>query len=123
MKTINDKVTVTSKNAKGEEVTLENPVSYPELESKDDFLTYLSTADDKAFKHFMSATNYGLNLKARASVRAELLAKLEGPDKSINKSVESFLKTMQQLGVPMTEEQARATILANIEAAKAAQAA
>jgi hypothetical protein len=113
MKTINDKVTVTSKGLDGKEVTKEAPVSYQEFETADDVLSFLSAADEKGIKSFLAAQNYGVNLKARASVRSTLLDSMQGPDKAVNKAVETLVKAMAALGVPFTEEQARNQIMAN----------
>lgn len=113
MKTINDKVTVTSKGLDGKEVTKEAPVSYQEFETADDVLTFLSSGDEKAIKGLIAAANYGTNLKARAAVRSTLLDSMQGPDKAVNKAVETLVKAMAALGVPFTEEQARAQIMQN----------
>lgn len=118
MKTINDTVELNVKGANGETKTYTGPVTYPELENADDVLSVINTED--GLKKLIAAANYGYNLKARASVRADLQNQAAGPDKSINKAVETMLKAMQALGIPMTEEAARKTVLANIEAAKAA---
>lgn len=111
MKTINDEVTVTSKGLDGAEVTKKAPVSYDEFETADDVLAFLTKADEKGLKQFLGCTNYGINLKARASVRSGLLDSMQGPDKAVNKAVETLVKAMAALGVPFTEEQARAQIM------------
>lgn len=119
MKQINDEVTVTAKNMEGKEVTSKAPVTYPELENAADLLSF-AQAGDAQLKQLLGAANYGLNLKARASVRATLLQTLEGPDKSINKAVEALVKAMAAVGITMTEDAARAQVLANIKAAQPA---
>jgi hypothetical protein len=113
MKTINDEVTVTSKGLDGAEVTKKAPVSYSEYETADDVLAFLTKADEKALKSFLGTVNYGVNLKARAAVRSTLLDSMQGPDKAVNKAVETLVKAMAALGVPFTEDQARAQIMAN----------
>ena len=55
----------------------------------------------------IKALNYGVNLNARTSIRADLQAKLEGPDKAINKLVSDIVKTRATHGMPITEVDAR----------------
>ena len=122
MKQITDSVSVKYKTAEGKEAEEISPVSYPEFETSDDVLEYLSKGDKDAISHFIGSVNYGLNLKARAKVRTSILDKVAGPDKAINKMVETLVKGMAALGIPFTEEQARAQIKANQDAAAAAKA-
>jgi hypothetical protein len=90
-------------------------VTYLEFETAEDFLNYLGASGDQGkanLETLKSWSNYGANLKARSIVRNELLAKMEGPDKSINKSINDFVKARAAAGKPITEAQARKMVLA-----------
>ena len=121
----------------GNEKTESAPVTYPEFETADDVLAYLAgsemkladgtvlvtapadvVTDGKVAKtaadvlkervtEFIKAANYGLNLNARSEVRSQLQAKLEGPDKAINKLVADIVKARAAAGMPISETDAR----------------
>lgn len=113
MKQVNSEVSVTVKDAiSGADKTESSQVSYSEFENAEDVLTFLSGADKDATADFLGSLNYGVNLKARASVRATLLAKLEGPDKAINKAVEQFIKARAAMNKPVDEATARKIVTA-----------
>lgn len=131
MKSINGTVEYTYKNAEGKEITLKDEVKYPEFETAADIVGALDSGnfsdvvdgEGKVTKlaadvlkeyvaDFLSALNYGLSLKARAKVRTVLQAKAEGPDKSINKMVAELVKNRAAQGKPISEEKARAMVLA-----------
>ena len=131
MKNINGTVEFNYKSAEGAEKTEKDSVSYPEFETVDDILTTLDSAQfsdkvDEGGKvvklaadiykefvtEFLTALNYGTSLRARAKVRAVLQSKAEGPDKSINKMVAELVKMRAAQGKPITEEKARAMVLA-----------
>jgi len=121
----------------GAEKSEKSPVTYLEFENSDDVLTFLSgseikltdgtvlvsapadeVTDGKVTKSaadvlkarvsdFLRSLNYGLNLNARSDVRSTLMAKLEGPDKAINKLVADIVKARAAAGKPVTEQAAR----------------
>ncbi len=109
-------VEVKLKTADGTEKVEQDTVTYPEFETSQDVLDFISTGDaekDKAnLADLLAAANYGFNLKARASVRSRLLDKLAGPDKAINKAIADIMKMKAAMGKPITEEKARALVLA-----------
>lgn len=128
MQTVTGTVEVKSKDAQGNEKVEKGAVKYPYFESSEDILSYLgdstgeavefTLADGKTkvkvapkMKEVLDALNYGVNLKARVVVRNEIQARLEGPDKAINKQVADFIKARAAVGKPVTEEQARKFVL------------
>lgn len=113
MKQITSEVSLTFKASDGSEKTESAPVSYAVYETADDVLGFLTSAKEADLKSFLKSLNYGINLDARSEVRQTLQTKVAGPDKAVNKAVETLVKAMAALGVPFTEEQARAQIMAN----------
>lgn len=84
-------------------------VSAP-ADQKDENGKVLKSASDvlkSQIADFLKAVNYGLNLNARSEVRTALQAKLEGPDKAINKLVSDIVKARAAHGIPITEPEAR----------------
>jgi hypothetical protein len=55
---------------------------------------------------------YAYDLGQRAKVRAQLVAAAAGPDKAIDKMVKDFMAGRAAAGKPVTEEVARAKVLA-----------
>jgi len=132
MKTISGVVEVKIKDAQGKEIIEQSPVTFPFFESAEDILSVLGDnsgdvvefqlADGKTVVKLAPKTaellvceNYGANLKARATVRAALLNKLEGPEKAINRQVEQLVKARAAKGKPITEVQARKIVLLTME--------
>lgn len=75
--------------------------------------------DEKATKQVISDWHYGNDLRAKAEVRASILAEVAGPEKSFEKSVKDFMKLRETMGKPVSEEQARKIVkmMAEMEAA------
>jgi hypothetical protein len=55
---------------------------------------------------------YANDLGARAKVRAQIIAATAGPDKAIDKMVKDFMAGRAAAGKPVTEEVARARVVA-----------
>jgi hypothetical protein len=113
MKTINGTVTVgVEDGVTGKRREETAPVVYPEFENAEDVLNHLSLGGTEAevaerHKAFLHALNYGFNLDARSVVNQNLRAKLEGPDKAINKLVNDIVKARAAAGMPISEPDAR----------------
>jgi len=58
---------------------------------------------------------YANDLGQRNKIRATIVASLEGPEKSIDKAVKDFMAARQASGKPISEEAARAKIMAMME--------
>lgn len=114
MKTVQDEVTVKMTGIDGKEVTIKKPVSFPEYESTDDVLTALQNAE--VAKLVISALNYGSNLKARAKVTQEIKQENQGPEVAINRAVKQLVANRLKFGKPLTEDEARVKVMANLEA-------
>lgn len=126
MKTINGSVEVKITGADGKEKVETGPVAYPEFETVGDFIGFVGLSDlaglandvtltdeqKSKLSDLCGAANYGFNLKARATVRAAIQSRLEGPDKAINKMVADLVKARAAAGKPITEEKAREMALA-----------
>jgi uncharacterized protein YdbL (DUF1318 family) len=110
MTTINDTVTVNMTGADGKTQAFTKPVSFPELETADDVLGMLS--DDAKLNDLIAAANYGFNLKARAKVSQQIKQENAGPENSINKVVKDLVKMFAAMGQVITEDEARAKVLA-----------
>lgn len=114
MKQINDEVTVNLKDVTGKEVAFSRPVTFPEYETADDVLTGLQNAETA--KEIISALNYGSNLKARAKVSAQIKQENQGPEVAINRAVKQLIANRAKLNKPISEADARAKVMANLEA-------
>lgn len=75
-------------------------------ETAEDVLTALQ-ADEKSV---ISLINYATDLKLRANVRSQILNESAGPEKSINKAVEAFMKARAAVGKPIGEDEAKAIL-------------
>ena len=62
--------------------------------------------EDEQNKHF----NYGRDLKLRNKIGQQLVAEIEGPDKAIGKAAEKMVAALNQLGVPISLEEAERRI-------------
>jgi hypothetical protein len=114
MKTETGTVTVNLKDAKGQDVKFERPVSYLQLETVDDVL---QVAQDPAkLKELIDAANYGFNLKARAIVNAAIKTENQGPEVAINRAVKQLVANRAKFGKVISEDDARAKVMANLEA-------
>ena len=109
MQTVNDVVKVNMTGSDGKSVEYTKPVSFPELETADDVLTFVS--DESKLKDLIAAANYGFNLKARAKVSQQIKSENAGPENSINKMVKDMVKARTVLGRPISEEDARKVVL------------
>jgi len=58
---------------------------------------------------------YANDLGQRNKIRATIVASLEGPEKSIEKAVKDFMAARQAAGKPISEEAARAKVMAMME--------
>ena len=63
--------------------------------------------DEKEVKQFISDWHYGQDLRAKADVRAKIVAEIAGPEKSFEKMVKDFMKLRETMGKAVSEEQAR----------------
>lgn len=113
MKTISDNVTVNIQDVNGKENKIVRPVTYVELESSDDVLTYCQDKDNLA--SLLAAANYGFNLKARAKVTAQIKAENQGPEVAINRFVKQLVANAAKNGKKLSEEDARKKVLENAE--------
>lgn len=110
MKTIEDVVKVNITGADGKSTEFTKPVTFPELENVDDVLSFMQKSDESA-KELIAAANYGFNLKARSKVTQTIKQENAGPEASINKMVKDMVKARATLGRPISEEDARKTVL------------
>jgi hypothetical protein len=83
--------------------------------SVDDILTMLTDADEKAQKSVINDWHYGQDLRAKADTRTTILDEVAGPEKSFEKSVKQFMDLRSKAGKPVTEEQARKVVKAQME--------
>lgn len=113
MKTITGEVTVNLKNAKGEDQAFVRPVSYLELETVDDVLGIAQKPE--SLKDLIAAANYGFNLKARSIVSAAIKQENQGPEVAINRAVKQLVANRLKFGKPITEDEARAKVMANLD--------
>lgn len=113
MKQITDEVTVKMTGIDGKEVTIKKPVSFTELESVDDVLAVSQNPD--SLKDLIAAANYGFNLKARAKVTAQIKTENQGPEVAINRAVKQLVANRAKFGKPITEDEARTKVLANLD--------
>ena len=113
MKTISDNVTVNIQDVNGKENKIVRPVSYVELETSDDVLTFCQTKENLDL--LLAAANYGFNLKARAKVTAQIKAENQGPEVAINRFVKQLVANAAKNGKTLSEEDARKKVIANAE--------
>lgn len=109
MKQIIGEVTLTTKDASGNETDHKAEVKYMAFETLDDILAAVGTPE--GLKELIENANYAINLKARAPVRQTLAAKVAGPDKAIEKAIKDMVKARAAMGKPITEEAARALLV------------
>ena len=114
MKQVNSTVTVKLTGLDGKEVSIERPVSYNEPETADDVLTLLQGSKDD-IEYTVGALAYGLNLKARAKVTAQIKNENQGPEVSINRLLAQMEKNHEKAGKPFDKEASRKFILGNLE--------
>jgi hypothetical protein len=81
----------------------------------DDILTQLQDKD-KA-QTLINDWFYGMDLRAKAAVRQDILNREAGPEKAFEKNVQDFIKLRAANGKPVTEEKAREMVkmLMNLE--------
>ena len=113
MKQVQDEVTVKMTGIDGKEVTIKKPVSFTELETVDDVLAIAQ--DPEGLKELLVAANYGYNLKARAKVTAQIKTENQGPEVAINRAVKQLVANRLKFGKPITEDDARAKVMANLD--------
>jgi len=115
MKQITDEVTVKLTGLDGKENAIVKPVQYVELETAEDVLNFMSTAENIPL--ILAAANYGFNLKARAKVTAAIKQENQGPEVSVNRLLTQMEKNHEKNGKPWNEEikaTKRAFIMANL---------
>ena len=113
MKQATGTVKVNLKDTQGKDVEFERPVTYLELETVDDVLA--QAQDPNLLKDLIAAANYGFNLKARAIVNAAIKQENQGPEVAINRAVKQLVANRAKFGKPITEDDARAKVLANLD--------
>ena len=120
MKQVVDSVKVTLQDARtGEDKTESSPVTYPIFENAEDVLNY---CDDKKLAQLLEWVNSGANQLSRYAVRQSLLAKMEGPDKAINKLISDLMKAREKVGKPISEQKAHAIAIAMLDSEEAVTA-
>ena len=113
MKAITGTVKVNLKDTQGKDVEFERPVTYNELETVDDVLAAAQNPDSLA--NLIAAANYGFNLKARAVVSAAIKQENAGPEVAINRAVKQLVANRAKFGKPISETDARAKVMANLD--------
>jgi hypothetical protein len=68
--------------------------------------------DVTALVELLKNVTYAYDLGQRSSVRQAILNEQAGPEKSIEKAIKDVMAARAQAGKPITEEQARAKVLA-----------
>jgi len=63
----------------------------------------------------LSEATYAYDLGVRSKIRQTIVAAMEGPEKAIEKSIKDFMAARQAAGKPISEEAARAKVLAMME--------
>ncbi len=113
MKQATGTVKVNLKDTQGKDVEFERPVTYLELETVDDVLAIAQ--DPAKLAELIAAANYGFNLKARAVVNAAIKQENQGPEIAINRAVKQLVANRAKFGKPISEDDARAKVLANLD--------
>ena len=60
--------------------------------------------DPERAKEIVAAVTYGMDLKVRAKIRAQLEAEVAGPDKAIEKTLKALIDARKASGKAVTDE-------------------
>lgn len=103
----------TGRNDKGEVIGQDNP----EALLGDAIAYFQEQAGEKGngVVELLKAATYANDLGVRAKIRQTIVAALEGPEKAIEKAVKDLMALRQSIGKPITEDDARKRVMAQME--------